>query len=361
MCQVYRETGALQDLVADLESLRIDDLRTLDDISAFLRNYPDRRREMMEAATQKAKQEKIDLQAELAALNALIAQRKAEKAAALEAEMAVLNMQLSAARNADNRDFWTRIRMLWKAWFISRKLKQMQAGFDAKLNEAVAHLTAELDTKSGQLQFIEEKFDQAVISAAGLPFLEMERRKSALDLSSLKYYGAIGEDRVARSLAALPEPSFLINNFCLNFSKPLYYREEDSHIRSIQIDHLLITAAGLFIIETKNWSAESMANLSLRSPVQQIRRSGYALYRLLRSTDTARAMGLSGHHWGEIQLPVRNLLVFINQKPSVSFPYVKVLTVQELNGYIQYFKPVFSASDTQRIGEYMLKICDRRV
>jgi hypothetical protein len=58
---------------------------------------------------------------------------------------------------------------------------------------------------------------------------------------------------------------------------------------------------------------------------------------------------------------VRNLLVFINQKPSVSFPYVKVLTVQELNGYIQYFKPVFSASDTQRIGEYMLKICDRRV
>jgi hypothetical protein len=40
---------------------------------------------------------------------------------------------------------------------------------------------------------------------------------------------------------------------------------------SVQIDHLLVSPFGVFLIETKNWSDQSLNNLSLRSPVQQIK------------------------------------------------------------------------------------------
>ena len=37
-------------------------------------------------------------------------------------------------------------------------------------------------------------------------------------------------------------------------------------IKSIQIDHILVTNSGIFLIETKNWSEKSLNNPSLRSP-----------------------------------------------------------------------------------------------
>lgn len=62
------------------------------------------------------------------------------------------------------------------------------------------------------------------------------------------------------------------------------------------------------------------------------------------------------HHWGDKKISIRNLIVLTNRKPNEEFQYVKILTVNELLGYVNYFKPIFSTNETQRIADFLLRI-----
>ena len=50
-----------------------------------------------------------------------------------------------------------------------------------------------------------------------------------------------------------------------------------------------------------------------------------------------------------------------NTKPQEEFQYVKVLTLNELLGYINYFKPTFSINETQKIADFILGINEQKV
>ena len=65
---------------------------------------------------------------------------------------------------------------------------------------------------------------------------------------------------------------------------------------------------------------------------------------------------LDKHHWGDKKISIKNLIVLTNTKPKEEFQYVKILTLKELLGYINYFKPTFSSIETQRIADFLLKV-----
>jgi uncharacterized protein YfkK (UPF0435 family) len=162
----------------------------------------------------------------------------------------------------------------------------------------------------------------------------------------------MGENKVLKDLKNLPDDYILINDFVCNFYPPIYNQQENDYIKSIQIDHLLISPSGIFLIETKNWSKNSLSNLSLRSPVEQVRRTNFALFRIL----TDKPILLDQHHWGDRKIPIRNLIVLVNEKLDEEFQYVKILTLKELRNYIEYFKNSFSAKETQAVANYLLKL-----
>jgi len=162
--------------------------------------------------------------------------------------------------------------------------------------------------------------------------------------------GAVGESAVVNELKKLPDSFYLINDFSLTFSPPIYNRKEDDRITSIQIDHLLICKSGVFIIETKNWSSESIQNLDLRSPIEQINRNGYALFVTINSESN---LNLVEHHWGSKKVPIRNIIVMTNSAPREEFKYVKVLHLDNLNGYVKYFDPIFTESEVQNIFNHL--------
>src|SRR5690606_20229828 len=95
-------------------------------------------------------------------------------------------------------------------------------------------------------------------------------------------YGALGEQKVVNTLENLSDEYFLINDFEVFLSPGIFHKQENDFIKSVQIDHILIGPSGVFLIETKNWSEKSLANLSLRSPVKQIKRTNFLLFKLLR-------------------------------------------------------------------------------
>jgi hypothetical protein len=167
--------------------------------------------------------------------------------------------------------------------------------------------------------------------------------------------GAIGESLVEKELSKLSDQYFLINDFTVKFYPPIYNKREDDKIFSIQIDHLLISNAGVFLLETKNWSKKSIESYDLRSPVTQIKRSNFALFVLLNSNQkpTNKKVALNYHHWGEKEIPIRSVIVMIHNKPKEKFKYVHVKRLDELNTYIKGFEPIFSDDEVNKIFEYL--------
>ncbi|SNZ01732.1 hypothetical protein [Flagellimonas pacifica] len=46
----------------------------------------------------------------------------------------------------------------------------------------------------------------------------------------------------------------------------------------------------------------------------------------------------------------------VNHRPKEQFNYVAIKTLRELNGYIDYFEPLFDASEVNSIAEYLMEI-----
>ncbi len=173
--------------------------------------------------------------------------------------------------------------------------------------------------------------------------------------------GAIGENLVEKELKKLSDKFILINDFSIEFESPIYYKKENETIFSIQIDHLLVTNSGIFNIETKNWSKKSIESLDLRSPVKQIMRASHALFVTLNRDRKRRGINFKRHHWGDKQLPLRNIIVMINERPKEKFKYVQVKTLNELNRYITYFEQIFNDSEVKSISEYLKMIKNKNI
>lgn len=215
-------------------------------------------------------------------------------------------------------------------------------------------LAKELRKKNNRYQYIHEHFSDAVYESGSIQLREHKRKKDVIEEINSSIYGALGEMKVVKELEKLSDEYILINDFSVSFNKAIYLKSENEHILSIQIDHVLVAPSGIFLIETKNWSEQSMNNSYLRSPAKQIKRNGYAFYRMISGNTEYSKLRLGNPIWGNKKIPTRNLVVFTNSKLKEDYKFVKTLTINELLGYIRYFEPVFSTEETQKIADYLL-------
>jgi hypothetical protein len=51
--------------------------------------------------------------------------------------------------------------------------------------------------------------------------------------------------------------------------------------------------------------------------------------------------------------------VLIKNRPKEEFEHVKVLPLDRLNGYINYFNPIFDDPELRNISEYLDRVRDR--
>jgi hypothetical protein len=225
---------------------------------------------------------------------------------------------------------------------------------------SISDLVDDYQVKTNRYQFISSHVNEAITQSAQNALAELERKNATIEDLNSFIYGALGEQKVVKTLDGLSDDYFLINDFAVSFLPAIYNRQENDYINSVQIDHILVGPSGIFLIETKNWSEKSLENLSLRSPVQQIKRTSFVLFKLLNNEMSNYHLRLDRHHWGDKKISIRNLIVLTNTKPKEEFQYVKILTVNELLGYVNYFKPSFSNTETQRIADFLLSINNQK-
>ncbi len=254
--------------------------------------------------------------------------------------------------NVNDSPFLFRLRNYIKRIFLDRKIRRFESKIESTVAIACESYHTDLNYKINRLNWLTTNFENAVLEASTPAIREFDRHKSVISGLKPYVYGAIGELKVANILRRLPEGCTLINDLSIEFNEPLYFKQENQYISSVQIDHLLITQAGVFVIETKNWSERTANDQSVFSPINQVRRAGFALYVLL--SDPSAVLGRS-HLWGNQKIPVRNLVVFAGYKPPGEYQFVKMLEVQELEVYVRYFKPIYSVDDANKIADYFVE------
>lgn len=359
MCKTYNTIGSLSTLKSHLEENNIHDFKSLQEVIDFQNSYASQRKELVSHHENLIEQEKTELQIELTQIAVAIESQKKFAEKRLKDEIEILKHRLDLASNSSSTNFFIKIAHSFTLWNLNRQLSQRERNFNAKVYSSVRKLVGKQKEMKSRYQFLSTKFHEAIEQSSKQDITELERKKGILDQASSFIYGAQGEQKVVSALETLSDEYYLINDFNLHFSPAIYYKQENEFIKSIQIDSLLVAPSGIFLIEAKNWSEKSLENLSLRSPVKQIKRTSFALYMLLNNQMSNFHLHLDDHHWGDRKISTRNLIVLINSKPKEEFQFVKVLSLNELLGYINYFKPVFSSADSERIAEFLLRISNK--
>ena len=193
-------------------------------------------------------------------------------------------------------------------------------------------------------------YEAAVLKRSSDAYRELEFIKETVESLYSTIAGAVGENAVVSELKKLSDKYYLINDFSLNFNPPIFNKRENDRIYSIQIDHLLVCQSGIFVLETKNWSVKSIENIDLRSPVEQIRRTSFALFVFLNSD---KNKGLARNHWGSKKIPIRSIIVMTNKAPKSDFQHVKVLPLEKLNGFVKYFDEILNETEVENIFNYL--------
>jgi hypothetical protein len=141
--------------------------------------------------------------------------------------------------------------------------------------------------------------------------------------ASRELVGARAELEVISRLSRLPGDYTVFNDIRLTTNR--YIRFDGAALRSAQIDHLVLSPAGVFVIETKRWSQHFVESGEYHNPFNQIQRAAYLCYKKLR------------REFGKIH--VRSVIACAGKLPSApENSHVKVLPIAELNGYISWFK-----------------------
>jgi hypothetical protein len=352
--------GSLRSLKSHLANNNIHDFKSLKGVIDFQNSYTTQRQQLISDHEKLIEQEKNMLNTDLQELDTEIETLRLKSEQRLTGEIDKLKQQLNILTSSAPINFLQRLTKDFREWNYKRKIKHRENNFDIEVKMSINELVDIHQLKSNRYQFINSQFSDAVKQSSQHSLFEIERKKSIIDNLNSFIYGALGEQKVVKTLEALSDEYFLINDFAVSFSPAIYNRQENDYIKSIQIDHLLVAPSGIFLIETKNWSEKSLENLSLRSPVQQIRRTSFVLFKLLNNEISNFHLRLNKHHWGDKKISLRNLIVLTNTKPNEEFQYVKILTLNELLGYINYFKPTFSGIETQRIADFLLSINDQK-
>ncbi len=355
MCQVYNQVGSLTTIKSHLNRHHINAYKSINELINFQKNYPVARQKILSDHKLLIEQEKSTLSVEIVQLDCSVNTKKNEIEQQLLLEIENLKNRLNSLPSTQPNIIQKLITYIKKI-VLKLRIEYNKLFFNFKIENSVKQLTNNYNNKNNRYQYISSYFEDAVMKSSLPQLHKLDKEKNIIDQINTSIYGALGEQKVVRELEKLSDDYILINDFTCRFHPPIYNRQENDYIKSIQIDHILLSPAGIFLIETKNWSQYSINDLRLHSPVQQIKRTNFALYKILNQEISNTKLSFKKHHWGDRKIPIKNLIVLINHKPIEEFQYVKILTLNNLLSYISYFKPCVSQKETQTIADYLLNI-----
>lgn len=343
MAIIFGITESLKSLKSELNNNGIHRFNSVKQIKDFLSNYNSEKLTILKNESDKLEGEYSNTSSNL---KRLIKERDViinSETNRIDNKISDLQQKIDIINNRDV-NFIIKLFLKIKLYSLNNQLNQLISSKNASIDSLVKDVNKNIQNDEFFIKTYKKDKQNLIKKGAKSKLDELEHTRNVLENLKNLISGAVGENLVVKEIKKLGDDYALINDFNLSFSDPIYYKKHDDWIYSAQIDHLLISRAGIFLIETKNWSKKSVDTISLRSPIKQIQRSNFALYIYISEN-----ISLNEHHWGEQTIPIRNLIVMINNKPTGRFKYVAVKLLKELNDYLEYFEPALTQSQLDKV------------
>lgn len=354
MAKVIGKSGSLRVLLEKLNQPGIRSFDTLNDLLSFQEKYAG----ADELIREKNRAELLeDIKRKKVLLNDLSLNLER----AIKEKHLILSKEKNevAALYKESREKSKKLIYAILNWRKERKLaERLQTLNDDIKGEIARYLDRDIRVFKALKTEIEDKetnTDKWVNDLSARDLRSLKLVHSVLAENSAFVAGAIGEERTIAELSKLPDDYVVINDYERKFSSPIYDRKRDDRIFSIQIDHLVIGPSGIYVIETKNWSENSVRNQDLFSPVKQLYRLNFTIFVLLNKAVEAGKLRGFDQHWGARTISPRSLLVLMGNKPPHAYQHVFILSPSEIYNFIMRGRTEFSSEQITKIVNFLNK------
>jgi hypothetical protein len=351
LVRIYRDLGAEKSLVEQLEKHGIHSLRSLEDVETHIRESDEIIEKKRNLERTRILNEIQNLKKQHASLMEDRTSKIVIRQKILVEERVQLQEQLSKPRIPTRNPIKWIIRA-YRRWKSGRRLRHLENHFMEELEKPLRTLTREIKSLEKETEFLENNIEGLIQERLYPEIIRKQRIDYVLKNVQTWISGARGERDVVEALRSLPDTYIIINDIKLQLDTPMM--SEVGLRTKCQADHIVIGPPGLFNIETKNWSYESISRLDFRSPIQQIIFTGKALYSEVNRAIRKRRIKIKRHHWGERGIRVYNILAMVGAMPQTEFQHVKMLPVNRLKGYIEYFESIFKPDEVNEIANWII-------
>jgi len=356
MAESIGQSGAFKDLISILRDHDIQEIYSIDQIEEFLRSYEVQKTEIVLSVEKEVDKKIKGLESDIKNHKLILDDDIRIRRDKFIHKLNTLILNRNRLQKLKSKTFLAKIIRHVRIVLLGIRIYRLRKRSINKVHRATKHLNRKLFNFETEYYDFKTNRNEIIESLISIKSQKLEHIKQTLDVFSHQISGAIGEQKVINELEKLPADYTIINDFTLHFDPPIFIKKTQERIHSVQIDHLVLSRAGIFLIETKNWSNNSIESLDLRSPVEQIVRNGRALFIKVQNSIKEKSIEIDAHHWGNKQIPIRNLIVMINNKPNGEFEFVRVKLLRELNGYIKYFKDALSNRDYESVRNYFIEL-----
>jgi hypothetical protein len=354
MAHIYRQIDSTKTLRAELDSRNISMFNSIREIEDFKRNYNSLKEDVLTQAQINLQKEIAQKSIKLESLKEDLKEHVISLEDEIKSQIHILETKVSDLNERlKNESFLKKVFIAIRRWQNNSKLNQLITNRDQRISRRTASRVQEVEGIQSELDQLIQNRVKIANDRSKNEFYELERTKKAIEELRTIIAGAKGEYAVEQELRKLPNNFYVINDYKLDFVRPIINKQTGEKIFSIQIDHLVVTPGGVFILETKNWSQKSIKSINLRSPIEQIQRSSYALFVFMNKN-----ISINTHHWGSKQISLKNILVMTGATTTHKFQYVKVKELKELNVYLKYFDAIYSDNETKWLANTLLDYCD---
>jgi hypothetical protein len=148
--------------------------------------------------------------------------------------------------------------------------------------------------------------------------------------------GSDGENKVIEQLSALGDDCHILCGVRIELPYWITYNGQ-KNLRSAQMDFVVVSKKGVFVIEVENWSDDYAKNHNGLSPHEQTDRAGWVLWVALKLM------------FGDIR--VTNVLLSIqgNMRYNRNYKTVSVSSLERINRFLENRQDILSENEVAKI------------
>ncbi len=216
-----------------------------------------------------------------------------------------------------------------------RRLKKIDKTLDKRMDKLFKKDIKQIKKTGKEYTLREKKLEKSVEKSVK----HLHKAHDVIEKDKQFFIGAIGETATIKELKKLPETYYIINEARLSFSKSIRWKKYHEYVKSCKIDHVVVGPTGIFLIETKNWSPQSLLTARF-TPHKQINRAGYIFFiHMIRRFKR--------------KFPIYQIVATYKELPQIHYRYVEQLTIKELVNFILRKKRTLDELTIQTIVKWL--------